>query len=267
MPVWQPCYLAECSLRIAIIAPTARDHKSIVAARHDWVPGPRSGTLVTMSDTSAPDTPRPPAVELAAYADAAIIEDDALVAARLRAEELGAGTVSPAAGSLLSLLTRIADAKHVVEIGTGVGVSGLWLLAGMPADGVLTTIDPEPEHHQAAREAFRDAGIAPSRTRLITGVPTDVLTRLADDSYDVVFIDGPLLNYPAFVAEAIRIVAPGGVIVLNNASAGGTIADPDAKDPRTLAAREAATLIADDDRFIPTVVPVGSGLLAAAKAR
>lgn len=225
-----------------------------------------------MSDTPGPETSRAAtsraaAAALAVYADAAIVEDDALVRARLRAEELGAGTVSPATGSLLSLLTRVADAKHVVEIGTGAGVSGLWLLAGMPTDGILTTIDPEPEHHQAAREAFRDAGIAPSRTRLITGAPTDVLTRLADDSYDVVFIDGPLLNYPAFVAEAIRILRPGGVVVVNNASAGGTIADREANDPRTLAAREAATLIADDDRFIPTVVPVGSGLLAAAKAR
>ncbi|MFZ2511214.1 MAG: O-methyltransferase [Gordonia sp. (in: high G+C Gram-positive bacteria)] len=220
-----------------------------------------------MSDTPIAENSRSAAAELAAYADAAIIEDEALVAARLRAEELGASTISPAAGSLLSLLTRVANAKHVVEIGTGVGVGGLWLLAGMPTDGVLTTIDPEPEHHQAAREAFRDAGIAPGRTRLITGVPTDVLTRLADAAYDVVFIDGPLLSYPAFVAEAIRILRPGGVVVVNNASAGGTIADPEAADPRTLAARAAATMIADDDRFIPTVVPVGSGLLAAAKAR
>ncbi|MFT3663081.1 MAG: hypothetical protein QM809_17440, partial [Gordonia sp. (in: high G+C Gram-positive bacteria)] len=109
------------------------------------------------------------AAALAAYADAAIMEDDALQAARARAEELGASTVSPAAGALLSLLTRIADAQHVVEIGTGVGVSGLWLLAGMPVGGVLTTIDPEPEHHAAARLAFADAGISPSRTRLITG--------------------------------------------------------------------------------------------------
>ncbi|GAC56759.1 putative O-methyltransferase [Gordonia hirsuta DSM 44140 = NBRC 16056] len=220
-----------------------------------------------MSDTPADRTPRSPAADLAAYADAAILEDETLRSARMRAEELGAATISPAAGALLSLFTRIADAQHVVEIGTGVGVSGLWLLAGMPESGVLTTIDPEPEHHSAARLAFRDAGIAPGRTRLITGAPTDVLTRLADDSYDVVFVDGPLLSYPVFVTESVRILRPGGVVILNNASAGGTIADRDADDPRTLAAREAATLIAEDDRLLPAVVPVGSGLLAAAKAR
>lgn len=208
-----------------------------------------------------------PASDLAAYADAAIMEDDALAAARARAEELGATAVSPGAGALLSLLARVANAHSVVEIGTGAGVSGLWLLSGMPATGVLTTIDPESEHHRAARQAFADAGIAPGRTRLINGAPTDVLTRLADESYDVVFVDGNLLNYPAYVSEAIRILRPGGVVVLNNASADGTLTDREATDPRTLAAREAAQLIADDDRLLPAVIPVGAGLLAAAKAR
>ncbi|MFM9377756.1 O-methyltransferase [Gordonia sp. VNK21] len=214
-----------------------------------------------MTDTPAPKS------DLNAYADAAIMEDDALRAARARAEELGATAVSPATGALLSLLTRITDARHVVEIGTGAGVSGLWLLAGMPDGGVLTTIDPEPEHHRAAREAFADAQIAPGRTRLITGMPGDVLTRLADESYDVVFVDGPLLSYPVFITEGVRILRPGGVLVVANASADGTVADPASTDPRTLAVREAASLIAEDDRLLPAVVPVGTGLLAAAKAR
>ncbi|MGB6243773.1 O-methyltransferase [Gordonia sp. (in: high G+C Gram-positive bacteria)] len=215
-----------------------------------------------MTDTAA--TPR--AEILSAYAESAIVEDDALVAARLRAEELGAPTISPATGALLSLLARVAASKHVVEIGTGVGISGLWLLAGMPETGVLTTIDPEPEHHRAARETFADAHIAPGRTRLINGAPSDVLTRLADDTYDLVFVDGTPLSYPVFVTEAIRIVRPGGLVVVNNASADGTIADRDATDPRTLAVREAASVIAEDDRLLPAVIPVGTGLLAAAKA-
>lgn len=227
------------------------------------VPDKRCGTLIHMTDTSSPD----PVARLNSYAEAAIIEDDALVGARLRAEELGATAISPATGALLSLLARTAGAQHVVEIGTGTGVGGLWLLAGMPSTGILTTIDPESEHHRAARESFADADIAPGRTRLINGAPSDVLTRLADTSYDLVFVDGPLLSYPAFVTEAVRILRPGGLLVVNNASAGGTIDDPTAKDPRTLAAREAASIVADDDRFLPAVIPVGSGLLAAAKAR
>ncbi|WP_132993884.1 O-methyltransferase [Gordonia zhaorongruii] len=216
-----------------------------------------------MSDNTSTQT----TARLSAYAETAIIEDDALQAARLRSEELGARAVSPATGALLSLLARTAGAEHVVEIGTGVGVSGLWLLAGMPATGVLTTIDPESEHHRAARETFAEAQIAPGRTRLINGVPRDVLTRLADASYDLVFVDGPALSYPAFVTEAVRILRPGGLLVVNNASADGTIDDRESTDPRTLAAREAASIVAEDDRFLPAVIPVGTGLLAAAKAR
>ena len=216
-----------------------------------------------MTDSTRAQT----AAQMAEYAEAAIIEDDALQGARMRAEELGAAAISPATGALLSLLARTAGAEHVVEIGTGVGVSGLWLLAGMPATGVLTTIDPESEHHRAARESFADADIAPGRTRLINGAPTDVLTRLADESYDLVFVDGNPLSYPAFVTEAVRILRPGGLLVVNKASAGGTIGDPEATDPRTLAARDAATIVAEDDRFLPAVIPVGDGLLAAAKAR
>ncbi|GAA4675389.1 O-methyltransferase [Gordonia humi] len=213
------------------------------------------------------ETPAQTTDRLNAYAEAAIIEDDAMTGARLRGEELGARAVSPATGALLSLLARTANAEHVVEIGTGVGVSSLWLLAGMPSTGILTTIDPEAEHHRAARETFADAEIAPGRTRLINGAPTDVLTRLADESYDLVFVDGPPLSYPTFVAESVRILRPGGLLVVNNASADGTIDDRDAADPRTLAAREAATIVAEDDRFLPAIVPVGTGLLAAAKAR
>lgn len=216
-----------------------------------------------MTDTTGSQTTE----RLNAYAESAIIEDEAMTAARMRGEELGARAVSPATGALLSLLARTGNAEHVVEIGTGVGVSSLWLLAGMPSTGVLTTIDPESEHHRAARETFADAGIAPGRTRLINGAPTDVLTRLADESYDLVFVDGLPLSYPAFVTEAVRILRPGGLLVVNNASADGTIDDRDSADPRTLAAREAAMIVADDDRFLPAVIPVGTGLLAAAKGR
>lgn len=227
-----------------------------------------------MSDTTPPDAPAPDsaaadsaAAILSAYAESAIIEDEALRAARARAEELGAPTVSPSIGALLALLARVADARHVVEVGTGAGVSGLWLLSGMSSDGVLTTIDAELEHHRAARASFADAGIAPGRTRLINGTATDVLTRLTDDSYDLVFVDGPLLDHPRYVTEAIRMLRPGGVVVVHNATADGRVADRSATDPMTRAAREAAMLIADDERLLPVIVPLGAGVLAAAKAR
>ncbi|MFW0797488.1 class I SAM-dependent methyltransferase [Gordonia sp. CPCC 205515] len=212
----------------------------------------------------------PPAADRAAlidYAETAIVEDDALVAARARADELGATPIAPSVGALLALLARLCDARAVVEIGTGAGVSGLWLLNGMATDGVLTTIDPEPEHHRAARASFASAEIAPGRTRLINGSPRDVLPRLTDSSYDLVFVDGPLLQLPSYVAEAIRMLRPGGVVVVHNATADGAVADRSRTDPPAAAAREAAVIIARDGRLLPLGVPPGAGVLAAAKAR
>ena len=89
-----------------------------------------------------------------AHAEGSITEDDVAAAARERAVDIGAGAVTPAVGALLSLLARLTGGKAVVEVGTGAGVSGLWLLAGMREDGVLTTIDIEPEHQRLAKEAF-----------------------------------------------------------------------------------------------------------------
>src|ERR1700681_2719332 len=122
------------------------------------------------------------AESIVTHAEGSISEDAIVAAARERAVDIGAGAVTPAVGALLSLLARLTGAKAVVEVGTGAGVSGLWLLSGMRVDGVLTTIDVDPEHQRIAKQAFAEAGIGASRTRLIGGRAQDVLTRLADES-------------------------------------------------------------------------------------
>jgi len=217
-----------------------------------------------VSDTTGETSPDPHS--LRAYAESAIAEDDALVAARERAQELGAPAISPAVGATLCLLARLVDARSVVEIGTGAGVSGLWLLGGMRADGVLTTIDPESEHQRAAKLGFTAAGVAASRTRLINGRAAEVLPRLADASYDLVFVDGAVIDQPRYVREGLRLLRSGGVLLVHNATADGRIADPAHTDPDTVAAREAALLISEDDALLPVVIPLGRGLLAATRA-
>lgn len=143
------------------------------------------------------------------HAERSISEDEIVAAARERAEELGAGAVTPAVGALLSVLARLTGGRAVVEVGTGAGVSGLWLLSGMSDDGVLTTIDVEPEHQRIAKQGFSEAGVGPGRTRLISGRAQEVLTRLADESYDLVFIDAEPIDQPQFVAEGVRLLRPG----------------------------------------------------------
>jgi predicted O-methyltransferase YrrM len=202
---------------------------------------------------------------IVAHAEGSISEDLIVAAARERAVDIGAGAVTPAVGALLSLLAKVTGGKAVVEVGTGAGVSGLWLLSGMRDDGVLTTIDIEPEHQHIAKQAFTEAGIGQSRTRLIGGRAQEVLTRLADESYDLVFIDADPIDQPEFVVEGVRLLRPGGVIVVHRAALAGRAGDPTAHDDEVTAVREAARLIAEDERLTPVLVPLGDGLLAAAR--
>src|SRR5690349_2259165 len=124
-------------------------------------------------------------------------EDLVLQTARGLAEELGLTPVSAATGALLRVLAAAGGAKSVIEIGTGTGYSGLWLLRGMRPEGVLTTIDPEAEHQRVARRVFAAAGLPPGRSRIITGRARDVLPRLADGIYDMVFVHHDRLEYAA----------------------------------------------------------------------
>ncbi|MDQ6641551.1 MAG: O-methyltransferase, partial [Actinomycetota bacterium] len=151
----------------------------------------------------------------------------------------------------------------VVEIGTGTGVSGLWLLRGMRPDGVLTTVDTEAEHQRLAKQTFTEAGIAAQRVRLIPGAALDVVPRLTDGHYDIVFCDGDKQEYPEYLAEALRLLRPGGVAAFDNALWHDKVADPAQRDPETVAIRELGRSIADNENVVPALLPVGDGLLLA----
>jgi predicted O-methyltransferase YrrM len=194
-----------------------------------------------------------------------VAEDDVLAAARARATELGCVPVGPGAGAALRLLAATLSARAVVEIGTGTGVSGLWLLRGMRRDGVLTTVDVEPEHQRAAREAFTEAGVPANRARLISGRALEVLPRLTDGGYDLVFGDADKNEYAAYLEEALRLLRPGGVVAFDNALWHDRVADPAQRDSETVAIRELGKAVRDDERLVPCLLPVGDGLLVAVK--
>ncbi|MFD4367891.1 O-methyltransferase [Rhodococcus sp. NPDC058521] len=205
------------------------------------------------------------AERILAHTEGVVREDEALEMAREKADDLGATPVSPAVGSALAMFARMLDAKTVVEVGTGAGVSSLWLLRGMRDDGVLTTIDYEPEHQRVAKQSFRASQIAPARTRLINGSALDVLPRLADEAYDLVFVDSGPADHPHFVREGVRLLRPGGTIVLHNALANGRVVDHAQRDPDTIAVREAAKALAENEQLIRVLFPLGDGLLCASK--
>lgn len=203
----------------------------------------------------------------AAYAENFLPEDEPLLNARQRGEEVGAAPVGPGGGAALRFLAAAIDARTVVEIGSGCGVSGVWLLRGMRPDGVLTSVDVEPEHQRLARQAYAEAGFATSRARLIAGRALDVLPRLTDGAYDMVFCDAVKQEYPEYLEEAIRLLRPGGVVAFDNALWGDRVTDPANRDPDTVAIRGLGRQMREDERLTPLLLPLGDGLLTAVKAR
>ena len=200
-----------------------------------------------------------------AYAEEYLPEDDALISARRRGEEMGAMPIGPGVGATLRFLGSAIGARAVVEVGTGAGVSGIWLLRGMRSDGMLTSVDVEPEHQRLAKQAYAEAGLSHSRVRLITGRALDVLPRLTDGGYDLVFCDAAKPEYTDYLAEALRLLRPGGIVAFDNALWHDQVADPTRRDPETVAVRELGKLVRDDDRLVPMLRPVGDGLHPAVK--
>jgi predicted O-methyltransferase YrrM len=203
-------------------------------------------------------------VDVAAWVHDWLPEDAPVLAARARAAEVGVGCVDPTTGALLRLLTAAAQARAVVELGTGAGVSSLWLLRGMRPEGVLTTVDPETEHQRLARLSLLEAGFGTGRVRLITGEALAVLPRLSDRAYDLVFCDAVRAENADYLGAATRLLRPGGLVVFAGALGDGRVADPAARDPDTVALRELTRVVKEDERLTPALLPVGSGLLVAA---
>jgi len=193
-------------------------------------------------------------------------EDEPLLAARANAADLG-GTepVLPAVGATLRFLACAVGARTTVEIGTGCGTSGIWLLRGMRPGSTLTSVDTEPEYQRVARKAFTQAGFAQNQCRLILGRALDVLPRLSDGAYDMVFCDADPRDYPDYLSAALRLLRPGGIAAFNNALLAGPSGDTGDNDPDDALSFDLASQVRADERLVPVLLPLGDGLLAAIK--
>ena len=199
------------------------------------------------------------------YAEDLPAEDDVMLRARERSFELGVTPVSPGVGAVLTVLAAASKAQTVVEVGSGAGVSGVCLLRGLSPQAVLTTIDVDVEHLKAAREAFLESGSPANRTRTISGRAADVLPRLTDSAYDLVFIDADKPNFPKYVEQAIRLLKSGGTLVINDALDKDRVSNPAARDATTVVLRQIGKAIRDDERLASAMLPTGDGLLVAVK--
>lgn len=169
-------------------------------------------------------------------------ESPPATAARRDAQSAG-GAPPVAVCGLLRWAATITDARHVVEVGSGAGVTGLWLLEGMAERGVLTTIEADPDRHELASAAYDRASLA-RQVRGILGDPAEVMGRLTDDGYELCVIqDRP--THRLFV-EALRLLRPGGIVVLI-----GLDTDPD---------EELIAELEESEQLVSALLPLAGGL-------
>jgi len=202
--------------------------------------------------------------DMSAFSESFVREDVFMQQARNTAEELGTVDPSPAVGGLLKYVVQTLNAKSIAEIGTGSGVSGLWIFNGAPSDAVLTSIDTEREHAAAARTVFEESEISAHRFRLITGVVLEIVGKLADNNYDLIVLR-PAADLMDLIHESYRLLRTGGVLFIDHALSGGKVADPTQRDFESISRRDGIKAVKEDSRWSSSLLPVGSGVLLATK--
>ncbi len=194
------------------------------------------------------------------FAEDFVVEPEDIARARARSLELGVEAVTPATGAQLAILTATTVATNIIEVGTGAGVSGLWMLSGAP-QATLTSIDIEADHQQHARTSFLEAGHPANRFRLITGRARDVLPRMNENAYDVVLIDADPQSVIEYVEHGLRLVRTGGTVVVAHALWHGRVADPAHRDDVVAGYRSLLRELSASEAVISALSPIGDGLL------
>lgn len=198
------------------------------------------------------------------FAEESVQESDAIRLARTHSLELGIEPVSPAIGAQLAVLAATGSVHSILEIGTGAGVSGLWLLTGAP-DAILTSIDIEYDHQQAARTAFADANVPANRIRLITGGAREVLPRMNDGAYDLVLVDADAAAVLDYVQHGLRIARRGGLVLVARALWHGRVADPAQRDDTVADFRALLSTVQESGAVLSALSVAGDGLLQLVK--
>ncbi|WP_310723491.1 DUF2218 domain-containing protein [Streptomyces sp. N2A] len=195
--------------------------------------------------------------------------DDALreLADTTRETTGGASTmqVSGDEGALLTMLTRLVNARFAVEVGTFTGYSSVCIARGLADDGRLLTCDISDEWTSIGRPSWERAGVA-DRIELKLGPAIDTLRALpAEPAIDIAFIDADKANYPVYYEEIIQRLRPGGLVVLDNVFLGGRVFDPAYQGEHHIAMRRLNDLIVGDERVESVMLPVRDGVTLARK--
>jgi predicted O-methyltransferase YrrM len=178
-------------------------------------------------------------------------EDDALTAAREAGGAAGMPAIEVSAqhGKLLFLLATASRATRVLEIGTLAGYSTIQLARAVGPGGRVVTLEFEPKHAEVARQNLARAGVD-DRVEVIVGAALDTLPTLAGgEPYDLIFIDADKENNVGYVEWAIKLGAPGSIIVVDNIARFGRVLEPAADDLQARAVRDMLDMMGANPRL------------------
>ena len=179
-------------------------------------------------------------------------EDDALTSAREAGTAAGMPAIEVSAqhGKLLFIVATAMRATRVLEIGTLAGYSTIQLARAVGPGGQVVTLEYEPKHAEVARENLARAGVD-DRVEVIVGAALDTLPTLAGrgETYDLIFIDADKENNIAYVEWAIKLAAPGSIIVVDNIARSGRVLDPTADDLQARAVRDMLEMMGANPRL------------------
>jgi predicted O-methyltransferase YrrM len=179
-------------------------------------------------------------------------EDDALIAARDAGAAAGMPAIEVSAqhGKLLFLLVTATGATRILEIGTLAGYSTIQLARGVGPGGRVVTLEYEPRHAEVARQNLARAGVD-DRVEVIVGAALDTLPTLAgrEEPFDLIFIDADKENNVAYVEWAIKLGAPGSIIVVDNIARSGRVLDPAPEDLQARAVRDMLEMMGENPRL------------------
>ena len=174
--------------------------------------------------------------------------------------------IAPEQGQFMQMLVRLSGARRAIEVGVFTGYSSLAVMLAMPPDGRLLALDVSEEYTSIARRHWQAAGVA-DRIELVIAPAKDTLdARIAAGEagrYDFAFIDADKTGYLAYYERLMKLVRPGGLIVVDNTLWGGEIANPRNRDADTVALREFNDVLHKDPRIELALLPVGDGLTLA----
>lgn len=209
--------------------------------------------------------------ELYDYIVSTFSPEDALLAALPAAAEARGVPlihISPEQGKFLQQLLRMIGAKRALEIGSLFGYSTIWIARGLPVDGKIVTLEISPLHAQVTRENAAKAGLA-GLIDVREGDARVLLPTLASEPpFDLIFIDADKAQYVDYLEPALAMLRPGGVLVVDNASAGGDVwqTAPKRDSGRINAIRDMNQRIAAHPALLSLLVPISDGMLVAVKS-